>query len=130
MVLHSHTNCRAVSHLGFWHGRRRSSVHGSRGKEYLKSSTIFDLFAFFSSVCDDVAISQGWDLFVNVQSIIVLVPSLLGLKGDLEMTLASRLSTQVSANTLAKTICIDSKEVVTLCFFCRLIWRSWTTSTR
>ena len=35
------------------------------------------------------------DLFVNVSEILVLVPALLGLKGNLEMTLASRLSTQV-----------------------------------
>ena len=32
---------------------------------------------------------------MEVHVIIVLVPALLGLKGNLEMTLASRLSTQV-----------------------------------
>jgi solute carrier family 41 len=41
-------------------------------------------------------ISKDWELFVKVREVIVLVPALLGLKGNLEMTLASRLSTQVS----------------------------------
>lgn len=34
-------------------------------------------------------------MYTEVKEIIVLVPALLGLKGNLEMTLASRLSTQV-----------------------------------
>lgn len=38
---------------------------------------------------------QHWDVFTKVSEIFILVPSLLGLKGNLEMTLASRLSTQV-----------------------------------
>lgn len=38
---------------------------------------------------------QKWPLYDNLPEIIVLVPALLGLKGNLEMTLASRLSTQV-----------------------------------
>jgi solute carrier family 41 len=39
---------------------------------------------------------QHWVLFQNIKEIYVLVPALLGLKGNLEMTLASRFSTQVS----------------------------------
>ena len=39
---------------------------------------------------------QSWELYINVREVIVLVPALLGLKGNLEMTLASRLSTQVN----------------------------------
>ncbi len=39
---------------------------------------------------------QHWDVFVNVSEVFIMVPALLGLKGNLEMTLASRLSTQVS----------------------------------
>lgn len=39
---------------------------------------------------------QKWELFLNIKEIIVLVPALLGLKGNLEMTLASRLSTNVN----------------------------------
>ncbi|CAJ0953451.1 unnamed protein product [Ranitomeya imitator] len=36
---------------------------------------------------------QHWDVFTNVTEVFILVPALLGLKGNLEMTLASRLST-------------------------------------
>ncbi|VDK41777.1 unnamed protein product [Anisakis simplex] len=36
---------------------------------------------------------QHWQLFVQVPETFILVPALLGLKGNLEMTLASRLST-------------------------------------
>ena len=41
---------------------------------------------------------QTWELFVNISEIVILVPALLGLKGNLEMTLAARLSTQVRIN--------------------------------
>lgn len=40
-------------------------------------------------------ILQSWQVFIKVPQLFVLVPALLGLKGNLEMTLASRLSTQV-----------------------------------
>jgi cation transporter-like permease len=36
---------------------------------------------------------QHWPVFVEISEIFILVPALLGLKGNLEMTLASRLST-------------------------------------
>ena len=36
---------------------------------------------------------QHWRLFQHVSELIILIPALLGLKGNLEMTLASRLST-------------------------------------
>lgn len=39
---------------------------------------------------------QHWDVFQKVTEIFILVPALLGMKGNLEMTLASRLSTVVS----------------------------------
>ena len=41
-------------------------------------------------------IVQHWPVFETVNEIFILVPALLGLKGNLEMTLASRLSTQVN----------------------------------
>ncbi len=33
---------------------------------------------------------QHWDFYKNVKAIFTLIPALLGLKGNLEMTLASR----------------------------------------
>lgn len=39
---------------------------------------------------------QHWEVFKKVTEVFILVPALLGLKGNLEMTLASRLSTAVS----------------------------------
>ncbi|XP_014245022.1 solute carrier family 41 member 2 isoform X2 [Cimex lectularius] len=39
---------------------------------------------------------QHWKVFEEVLEIIILVPALLGLKGNLEMTLASRLSTEAN----------------------------------
>ena len=36
---------------------------------------------------------QHWSLFIEVSELFILVPALLGLKGNLEMTMASRLST-------------------------------------
>ncbi|KAG0414851.1 hypothetical protein HPB47_007993 [Ixodes persulcatus] len=38
----------------------------------------------------------SWQVFIKVPQLFVLVPALLGLKGNLEMTLASRLSTQAN----------------------------------
>ncbi|KAM7423146.1 hypothetical protein PAMA_010934 [Pampus argenteus] len=42
-------------------------------------------------------IVQHWDVFKEISEVFILVPALVGLKGNLEMTLASRLST--AANT-------------------------------
>lgn len=39
---------------------------------------------------------KHWTLFKEVPAIFTLIPALLGLKGNLEMTLASRFSTQVN----------------------------------
>lgn len=39
---------------------------------------------------------QHWVVFEQITEIVILVPALLGLKGNLEMTLASRLSTQAN----------------------------------
>ncbi|BFZ08376.1 hypothetical protein BsWGS_11416 [Bradybaena similaris] len=45
-------------------------------------------------------IVQHWDVFTHVKEIFILVPALLGLKGNLEMTLASRLSTQANLGNM------------------------------
>lgn len=45
-------------------------------------------------------IVQHWTVFVEVSELFILVPALLGLKGNLEMTLASRLSTQANMGNM------------------------------
>ncbi|XP_052753134.1 solute carrier family 41 member 1 isoform X3 [Galleria mellonella] len=52
---------------------------------------------------------KDWDVFVNVSAIFVLVPSLSGLKGNLDMCLASRLSTQANLGNMDST-----KEVISM----------------
>lgn len=46
-------------------------------------------------------IVQYWELYKEINQIFTLVPSLLGLKGNLEMTLAARLSTQVNLGAVS-----------------------------
>ncbi|XP_031138480.1 solute carrier family 41 member 2-like [Sander lucioperca] len=43
---------------------------------------------------------QNWDVFQEVPEIFILVTAILGMKGNLEMTLASRLSTAVNAGKM------------------------------
>ena len=38
----------------------------------------------------------SWRAFIDIRTMFILVPSLLGLKGNLEMTMASRLSTEAN----------------------------------
>ncbi|XP_013402641.2 solute carrier family 41 member 1-like [Lingula anatina] len=45
---------------------------------------------------------QHWEVFAKVSEVFILVPALLGLKGNLEMTLASRLSTQANLGNMDK----------------------------
>uniref|UniRef100_A0A8C4I382 Solute carrier family 41 member n=1 Tax=Dicentrarchus labrax TaxID=13489 RepID=A0A8C4I382_DICLA len=42
----------------------------------------------------------NWDVFQEITEIFILVPAVLGMKGNLEMTLASRLSTAVNAGKM------------------------------
>uniref|UniRef100_A0A8C2I8H8 Solute carrier family 41 member n=1 Tax=Cyprinus carpio TaxID=7962 RepID=A0A8C2I8H8_CYPCA len=59
------------------------------------------LLAGFGTVSAGVVLDivQHWEAFKNITEIFILVPALLGLKGNLEMTLASRLSTAVGILT-------------------------------
>uniref|UniRef100_K7F5J2 Solute carrier family 41 member n=1 Tax=Pelodiscus sinensis TaxID=13735 RepID=K7F5J2_PELSI len=56
------------------------------------------LLAGFGTVAAGMVLDivQHWDVFKYVTEVFILVPALLGLKGNLEMTLASRLSTAVN----------------------------------
>merc|ERR1719290_487543 len=45
---------------------------------------------------------QYWTVFKQIPQFFILVPALIGLKGNLEMTLASRLSTQANLGNLDK----------------------------
>lgn len=48
---------------------------------------------------DHCGVFQHWEVFKEISEVFILVPALVGLKGNLEMTLASRLSTAVSGHT-------------------------------
>lgn len=56
------------------------------------------LIAGFGMVFAGLALDriQHWPVFEEVTELVILIPALLGLKGNLEMTLASRLSTQAN----------------------------------
>uniref|UniRef100_A0A8C7XMK7 Solute carrier family 41 member n=1 Tax=Oryzias sinensis TaxID=183150 RepID=A0A8C7XMK7_9TELE len=58
------------------------------------------LLAGFGTVAAGMVLDivQHWTVFIEVSEVFILVPALLGLKGNLEMTLASRLSTAVRHN--------------------------------
>ncbi|KPP68709.1 solute carrier family 41 member 1-like [Scleropages formosus] len=58
------------------------------------------LLAGFGTVAAGMVLDivQHWTVFTEVTEVFILVPALLGLKGNLEMTLASRLSTAICCN--------------------------------
>ena len=60
------------------------------------------LIAGFGTVGAGIVLDyvQHWEVFRNVNEVFILVPALLGLKGNLEMTLASRLSTAANVGML------------------------------
>uniref|UniRef100_A0AAQ5YIL6 Solute carrier family 41 member n=1 Tax=Amphiprion ocellaris TaxID=80972 RepID=A0AAQ5YIL6_AMPOC len=60
------------------------------------------LLAGFGTVAAGMVLDivQHWTVFTEVSEVFILVPALLGLKGNLEMTLASRLSTAVQATVV------------------------------
>lgn len=49
---------------------------------------------------DYLGVLQHSEVFTNITELFILVPALLGLKGNLEMTLASRLSTQANLGNM------------------------------
>uniref|UniRef100_A0A0M3I6A7 MgtE domain-containing protein n=1 Tax=Ascaris lumbricoides TaxID=6252 RepID=A0A0M3I6A7_ASCLU len=75
--------------------------------------------------------AQHWAFFTNIPEVVVLVPALLGLKGNLETTYASRLSTlsnkgELETNdeilwTLAYNICLIETQAIVMSFFAAII---------
>ncbi|KRT81724.1 hypothetical protein AMK59_6262, partial [Oryctes borbonicus] len=63
------------------------------------------LIAGFGMVCAGLVLDkiQHWPVFEEVTELVILIPALLGLKGNLEMTLASRLSTQANLGHMDTT---------------------------
>jgi solute carrier family 41 len=47
---------------------------------------------------------QHWPVFVSVPELFILVPALMGLKGNLDMCLASRLSTQANLGKMNSAV--------------------------
>ncbi|XP_022122376.2 solute carrier family 41 member 1 [Pieris rapae] len=56
---------------------------------------------------------QHWEVFQKIPGVYILVPALLGLKGNLEMTLASRMSTHANMGHLST--CLKQLVVGNLC---------------
>uniref|UniRef100_A0A674HMD7 Solute carrier family 41 member n=1 Tax=Taeniopygia guttata TaxID=59729 RepID=A0A674HMD7_TAEGU len=82
-------------------------------KQHKESSSIMALqilvpflLAGFGTVSAGMVLDivQHWDVFKNITEVFILVPALLGLKGNLEMTLASRLSTAVNIGKMDSPI--------------------------
>ncbi|VDM44168.1 unnamed protein product [Toxocara canis] len=75
--------------------------------------------------------AQHWPFFMNVPEAVVLVPALLGLKGNLETTYASRLSTLSNKGELQKkeevlwtliyNVCLIETQAIAMSFFAALI---------
>uniref|UniRef100_A0A3Q2DDN7 Solute carrier family 41 member n=1 Tax=Cyprinodon variegatus TaxID=28743 RepID=A0A3Q2DDN7_CYPVA len=72
------------------------------------------LLAGFGTVAAGMVLDivQHWTVFTKVSEVFILVPALLGLKGNLEMTLASRLSTAVRTWTSFFSPCDVQATVV------------------
>ncbi|XP_002740553.1 solute carrier family 41 member 1-like [Saccoglossus kowalevskii] len=79
---------------------------GKTGTESVWSISLQVFFPFliagFGTVGAGIVLDivQHWTVFIKVSEVFILVPALLGLKGNLEMTLASRLSTAANIGLL------------------------------
>lgn len=82
-----------------WHRNHR------RGRHLGKSGGVYKLIHLNSilQLIVRLVFLQHWKVFVHVGELFILVPSLLGLKGNLDMCLASRLSTQANLGNMNST---------------------------
>lgn len=79
-----------------WHFSKYPLLHSEERVRYVLKYIIMIMTLMFSVNWTPSLYSQHWTVFTEVTEVFILVPALLGLKGNLEMTLASRLSTAVS----------------------------------
>lgn len=61
----------------------------------IESQSSAFMFVFMLHFFSDLCVFQHWEVFKVITEVFILVPALVGLKGNLEMTLAARLSTAV-----------------------------------
>ncbi|XP_053211991.1 solute carrier family 41 member 1-like [Panonychus citri] len=91
------------SGISHYSGRRKSTLLRDESPyKALRELIIPCLIAGFGNVATGVIFAhvQSWPVFENVPQLNILVPALLGLKGNVEMTLASRLSTHANLGDL------------------------------
>nr|XP_022915369.1 solute carrier family 41 member 1-like [Onthophagus taurus]XP_022915370.1 solute carrier family 41 member 1-like [Onthophagus taurus] len=87
-------------------GHDDSNVSFEQSRESILSTAVQMFIPFLLAGFGMVAASllldlvQHWPVYQHVSEVYILVPSLLGLKGNLEMTLASRLSTHANLGHL------------------------------
>uniref|UniRef100_A0A8C6Q6G2 Solute carrier family 41 member n=1 Tax=Nothobranchius furzeri TaxID=105023 RepID=A0A8C6Q6G2_NOTFU len=91
-------------------GSRPKDAEGSGGHEesmcsLLRQILLPFLLAGLGTVSAGILLEivQGWDVFQEFTELFILVPAVLGMKGNLEMTLAARLSTAVNAGRMDST---------------------------
>ncbi|KAF9309811.1 hypothetical protein BG003_009246 [Podila horticola] len=75
-------------------GQGAQVVSGSEGHLWMQASTTL-VIAVSGLICAGWLLDavQHWPVFIEISELIILIPILLNLKGNLEMNLASRLST-------------------------------------
>ncbi|KAG7270678.1 hypothetical protein CRUP_030405 [Coryphaenoides rupestris] len=81
-----------------------SAAHNNMPKESPLAMALQILVPFLLAGFGTVSAGMHWDAFRYITEIFILVPALLGLKGNLEMTLASRLSTAVNVGKMDSPI--------------------------
>ncbi|KAM9807728.1 solute carrier family 41 member 2-like [Neosynchiropus ocellatus] len=85
---------------------QRVLSHAGASTESIWSMALQILVPFFLAGLGTVSagilldVVQNWGVFLEITELFILIPAILGMKGNLEMTLASRLSTAANAGKL------------------------------